>query len=419
MTRNTEQLVGALFNVLDAQEHTDARQLLLETYRSHAATDRDELLDELVADLITLLHDHLTPQQEVDVLTTTVEYLVNRFVSVIEVAPVAIVAIDEKGSVQLWNSGAERIFGRQESDVLGESFLQLFRDSFRGVEPSLSQLKNGQRLTGIETRCLHGDGSLLDVRVWAAPLYNHGDAFTGATFVISDISAQKQREQRLSVLNRVLRHNIRNDVTVIRGHLDMLAKTVPDDNEHVTAMEKRLDDIVNLSETARHIEQLQNTESEDDHTTFELESVVEDQLDRLRLDWPEADVSSVIPDPVTVVAHELLPYALDNLLENAVEHNESDPPRVRVEVSRDTQGPPAHVRLAIEDNGPGLPQLERSVLKAETETSLTHSTGLGLWLSRWIVRSSGGRFRVGSGRYDGTRIEIELRESEDTDSHPE
>jgi signal transduction histidine kinase len=252
--------------------------------------------------------------------------------------------------------------------------------------------------------------------VWAAPLYNHDDAFTGATFVISDISAQKQREQRLSVLNRVLRHNIRNDVTVIRGHLDMLGQTVPDDNEHVTAMEKRLDDIVNLSETARHIEQLQNTESEDDLTTFELDSVLEEQLDRLRLDWPEADVSSVIPTPVTVVAHELLPYALDNLLENAVEHNDSDPPRVRVEVSRDTQSP-AHVRLAIEDNGPGLPRLERSVLKAETETSLTHSTGLGLWLSRWIVRSSGGRLRVGSGRYDGTRIEIELREPEDTDRY--
>jgi hypothetical protein len=37
VSRHTEQLVGALFNVLDAQGHTEARQLLLETYQSHAA----------------------------------------------------------------------------------------------------------------------------------------------------------------------------------------------------------------------------------------------------------------------------------------------------------------------------------------------------------------------------------------------
>ena len=120
MSRPTEQLIGALFNVLDAQGHTEAQQLLLETYRSHAATDREALLDQPVADPVTLLHDHLTPQQEVEVLTTTVEYLVNQFVSVIEVAPVAIVVVDEDESVQLWNDGAERIFGWQESEVLGE-----------------------------------------------------------------------------------------------------------------------------------------------------------------------------------------------------------------------------------------------------------------------------------------------------------
>jgi PAS domain S-box-containing protein len=415
MSRPTEQLIGALFNVLDAQGHTEAQQLLLETYRSHAATDREALLDQLVADLVTLLHDHLTPQQEVEVLTTTVEYLVNQFVSVIEVAPVAIVVVDEDESVQLWNDGAERIFGWQESEVLGEPLSRLFREPSDRPIPSVPRQESGDQLTGLEARLPHKDGSLLDVRVWAAPLHNRDEAFTGATFVISDISEQKQREQRLSVLNRVLRHNIRNDVTVIRGHLDMLAETVPDDNEHVAAMEERLDNVVNLSETARHIEQLQNTENEEDLTTFELASVVGDQLERLRLDWPEAEISAVLPDSVTVVAHELLPYALDNLLENAVEHNDSDAPRVQVAVSRETEAPSGHARLTIEDNGPGLPRTEKRVLTAETETPLTHSTGMGLWLSRWIVHSSDGRLRVESSGCDGTRIDMELRYSERAD----
>ena len=317
--------------------------------------------------------------------------------------------------MQLWNDGAERIFGWQESEVLGESLSRLFREPSDRPIPSVPRQESGDQLTGLEARLPHKDGSLLDVRVWAAPLHNRDEAFTGATFVISDISEQKQREQRLSVLNRVLRHNIRNDVTVIRGHLDMLAETVPDDNEHVAAMEERLDNVVNLSETARHIEQLQNTENEEDLTTFELASVVGDQLERLRLDWPEAEISAVLPDSVTVVAHELLPYALDNLLENAVEHNDSDAPRVQVAVSRETEAPSGHARLTIEDNGPGLPRTEKRVLTAETETPLTHSTGMGLWLSRWIVHSSDGRLRVESSGCDGTRIDMELRYSERAD----
>ncbi|MFC7072551.1 PAS domain S-box protein [Halovenus rubra] len=419
MSKHREQLVGALFDVLDTQGHSEAQQLLLKTYQSHATTDREELLDQLVADLVTILHRELTPQEEVDILTTTVEYVVNRFVSVIEVAPVAIVVVGDDGAIQLWNQGATRIFGWEESSVLGEFFVQLFQDTSDTVASSVSQLEEGEHLTGIETQCHHRDGSLLDVRLWAAPLYNHDDTFTGATFVISDISAQKQREQRLTVLNRVLRHNIRNDITVIQGHLELIADTIGKDNEHIETIERHLENVVSLSNRARQIEKLRDTEKEEALTTFSLDSVVDNRLTRLQQNWPAVHIDTPSQQPAPAVAHELLPYAIDNLLENAVEHNNSDPARIRVELSESSCNPATHISLVIEDNGPGLPDIEKKVLTAETETALSHSTGIGIWLTRWIIRSSGGSLHVDAGRFDGTRITIELRRPDCPGSYSE
>lgn len=408
MSRHAEQLVGALFDVLDDEGHTRARQQLIQTYRSHAASERSELVDRLVDDFAVLLTQYLTAEEELEVLTTTVEYLVRRFVSVVEVAPVAVVVVDGSGTIQLWNDGAERMFGWTEADVLGEPYLQLIVDP-PNAELSLSRLQGGHRITGAETRHRHRNGSTVDVRLWAAPLRDHDEEFTGATFVGSDISERKQREQRLSVLNRVLRHNIRNDLTIIRGHLDLLADAVPPENDHAEAIRDRLEGIDELSETARHVERLRGETPQDGLTTFDASAVLEDQLDRLRADWPEATLDIEIPSSASVVAHELLPYALENLLENALEHNDSDDPAVRVDVSRASGCHPDRLLLTIADNGPGLPELERKVLMGNTETALVHSTGTGLWVTRWIVHRSGGQLRVDSDRSEGTRVTVGLR----------
>ncbi|SEM06583.1 PAS domain S-box protein [Haloferax larsenii] len=408
MSRHTEQLVGALFNVLKTEGHTEAQQRFIESYQSHAPAQREELVATLVSDFVSIIQDYLTPQERADVFTATVEYLREQFLSVIEVAPVAIIVVAEDGSVQLWNTGAERIFGWTETEFLTESYSRMLAELPDTFETYFSQLQRGERLTGIETRHRHKNGSTLDVRLWAAPVYTTGDTPTGATFVISDITAQKQREQRLTILNRVLRHNIRNDITVLRGHLDLLADQVSDGNKHVEAMEKRLVNIESLSESARHIEQLQARDDEESLTTFELGAELQNHLDRLELDWPAAEIQSNIRAGTTIEAHELFPYALDNLIENAVEHNDSEIPRVFVETSFESESS-QYVALAIGDNGPGLPKVEREVLTRETETDLMHSAGMGLWLTRWIIRSSGGELAVEPSQWDGTRIVLKLR----------
>ncbi|MFC7324586.1 ATP-binding protein [Halorubrum rutilum] len=404
MRRQEEQLVGALFDVLEAEGHGEARQRLLDAYESGASEGRDELIERLITELVAVLNEQLGPREGAAVLTDAIEFLFDRLVSVVEVAPIAIVVVDADGAVQLWNAGAERLFGWSEADALGGRLVATGSDATGPFGDSLSRLRRGDRLTGVETRHPHRDGSLLDIRYWAAPLRDGDGGFTGATYVATDVGERKRREQRLTVLNRVLRHNIRNDVNVVTGHLEALAAERPDGDPHVEAMERRLSGIVDLSDAARRVERLQASDDEAGRRAFELSELVADRVEEFAAAHPDAAFDIDAPDGVEAVAHELLPYALDNLLENAAEHC-APSPRVRVTVRAERDG----ALVTVDDDGPGLPTHEREVLTRADETQLTHSTGVGLWLVRWIVRASGGELRVDGNDLGGTAVTVALR----------
>ncbi|WP_253737629.1 PAS domain S-box protein [Halohasta salina] len=406
MGGHTDQLIGALFRVLADEGHGDAQQLLLETYQRKAMDDREELAQNLFVDCLTVLNERLDAEDEADVLTTAIQYLGNRLTTVIEAVPIAIVVVDTDGAIQLWNDGAARMFGWSEAEMHNRQYPVCLTATPEITDSFGDRLRSGESLAGIEAQHRHRNGSVLDVRIWAAPLQDTDAGFSGATFAISDITAQKQRAQRLSVLNRVLRHNIRTDINVIQGHLSMLADELPADNRHVDVMEQRLGNITELSEAARCIDQLEG-DAEGGVTPIDLGAIVDERLGRLEADYPSAEVTASVPETAPAVAHDLLPYALDNVLENAVIHNPSSTPRVDVTVSEPTPDDD-YLTLRIADDGPGLPPAEREVLTTDTETPLSHSSGVGLWLTRWIVRSADGRVGVEPSASGGTCIVVRL-----------
>jgi signal transduction histidine kinase len=92
---------------------------------------------------------------------------------------------------------------------------------------------------------------------------------------------------------------------------------------------------------------------------------------------------------VSVPSAKHLVTAVGNLLNNAIEHNDAERPSVRVSVEP-TDGDGRYVRIRVADNGPGIPEAEREVLREGTETPLEHGSGLGLWIVYWIATMSGG-----------------------------
>lgn len=402
MDDGAELLVGELFQSLAEEGRTETREALLDVYQNSAVREREALSRTLLSELLALLDARLDRETEVEILANSVGSLTERFSAMVQSIPAAVVVLDAERSIQFWNDGAERLFGWDESQVVGRPYADTLAESPETLDRLLASLVDGESLTGVESCHRHANGSSLDVRLWGAPLT--GESTDGASLFVHDISEQKQREQRLTVLNRLFRHNIRNDVTVIRGHLELLSDER--ESEHIDIIADRIEDIRGLSEAAHQIEKLQNSD-ETEQTTFDPRVLLCDRAGRLQAEHTTIELRQDMQVEGHVVGHELLPYAFDNVLDNAVEHNDADTPRVDVVVEPAVEGD--RVVLRVADNGPGLPETEQAVLTTGTETPLTHSTGTGLWLTQWIVRESDGSISVSESRFGGTEVEIRLR----------
>ena len=215
----------------------------------------------------------------------------------------------------------------------------------------------------------------------------------------------RQLNQRNKVLNRILRHNIRNDMNVMQLHVDLLdEETNGDTNGSLDALRRKIQEVVSTSTAARRIEQLDSESLEDgpvDVVTF-----VEDQLDTLRSTYPEADVTTDLPNEAWASVGPIFGSVIDNVLENAIEHHPGDPAiDVTVDASTGEEEP---VRITVTDDGSGIPDSEVRAVEEGESTQLDHGTGLGLWLVKWIVDHYDGNIQFRTPRSGGTEVVIDI-----------
>jgi two-component system OmpR family sensor kinase len=211
----------------------------------------------------------------------------------------------------------------------------------------------------------------------------------------------EELNRRNEVLNRAMRHDIRNDVTVIEGRLRLLAQEHEDlDEELLTAIERKSKEIAEVSHLAKHIQSL-DTDAES--RPVDVVTLLEDCVEGVRETHPAVDLATDLPEKAWVDTGEQLRIAVGNLVENAIEHNDREP-EVAVAVERGEDA----IRVTVADNGPGIPTAEREMLLAEETPASASNTGLGLWLVRWFVDHYDGTLDIAANDPRGTRVTIEL-----------
>jgi signal transduction histidine kinase len=223
------------------------------------------------------------------------------------------------------------------------------------------------------------------------------------TVLFRDITDRETREQRLTVLNRILRHNVRNDLDVVLAYADAV-----DDEELRTGIRERATDLLELSNKVREAEAVM-TESTDSPESVDLTDVASTVVDQFRSKNESADISLVCPDAVTISSHRaVLRQVLFELVENALEHTTADAPRVELSVREVSDGA---VELSVADDGPGIPEREREILAAGTETQLEHGQGIGLWFVNWAVTQLGGEIQFRENDPEGSLVTVRLYDS--------
>jgi two-component system OmpR family sensor kinase len=230
-----------------------------------------------------------------------------------------------------------------------------------------------------------------------------GALFVGASAILlwtltdraSRQLADRNREleralSRMSILHRVLRHDLRNAGNVIAGYAHELDEEY--DDGRLAPIIERAERLTELSERTEHLRTLEiDAARSPTDGLAALHSVAERyQCDRLAVVLP--DESAPVSTDVDTIAAELV--------ENALAY--ADEAVLTARVTDET------LEFSVVDDGPGLPELEREVLESSLEEPLRHSRGLGLWTVQFIVDRAGGEIRFVDNEPSGTVAVVSL-----------
>ena len=232
---------------------------------------------------------------------------------------------------------------------------------------------------------IDGASGLATVDLSVKPVIDDNDDVSLLVVEGRNITVQQQRRQHLVVMQRILRHNMRNDLTKLRGWAQVLCEeTDPDARvEHLGTIERTLDRWAALVEKVAEIRQALSNEA--GRTTQHLDPLLEGAVTPVREAHPDATISVDTSDTGSVQVPARLRNAVEELADNAAKS--APDATVDIEGSRPRE---EWIEIRVADDGLGLPEAEATVLETGEETPLTHGQGLGLWMVRMIVTQAGG-----------------------------
>jgi PAS domain-containing protein len=178
-----------------------------------------------------------------------------------------VVVVDDERRIVDCNHEATAVLDRERSALLGEP-----------VEAVLPADVLGRAETTVE---LDTDEGRRRFEVVVRPVVESNHGRIGHTLVLHDVTDREQRRQRLEVLTRALRHNLRNEMSVVQLYADELAeRTTGEPAELADAIRTESAELVALSEKAESLEQLLEA-ARGAPAPVDLPALVESSVERL------------------------------------------------------------------------------------------------------------------------------------------
>ena len=258
-----------------------------------------------------------------------------------------------------------------------------------------------RRIDNIEARTYDDDIEFSGATEWQAI----GNALDRLSTTLA------RREQMLLVLNRFLRHNLRNELNVAVGYADEIRREAqtPAATQSADRVDAAIARVLSTADRVRLTEQLVDPAALDGEST-ELMALLREQINEATGEHSELSVTLDGPDSVRVQGGQTLGFAIGELLSNVAAHSKPTPvAQISVSTTADS------LTLQIADNGPGMHPEEAAIITGNREiTPLQHSSGLGLWLVNWIVRRHDGHLSIPDTE-NGTTVVITLPRSDEMD----
>ncbi|HET9314888.1 MAG TPA: ATP-binding protein, partial [Vicinamibacteria bacterium] len=322
--------------------------------------------------------------------------------ALLEAAPDAMVIVDGQGRIVLVNSQAERLFGYERHELLGQPVellipLDVAERHRAHREHYATQPRPRTMGAGLELAARRKDGSALPVEIALGPLESpRGGMLVSAA--IRDITDRKRAERAQRDFLATLGHELRNPMAAIRnaGRLLRHERVTPEqvlwsqdvieaEGRHMTRL---IDDLLDLSRVARNTIELRRERVDFarivDRVLESIGPMAEQRGHHVTFSLPAGKLM-LDADPVR------LAQVFGNLLDNAAKYS---PAGGRIQLEGRQEGEWLVVR--VRDNGIGiapdvLPRLFDMFYRADRSLE-QHEAGLGIGLTlvRQLVELHGG-----------------------------
>ena len=280
------------------------------------------------------------------------------------------------------------VTGQTPTDLFGDADGQEVRDRYRECVDTRDSITYTVEVSRPENGTIY--------RTILTPVIT-GDEVTHIVGTARDITDSKRRERRLERQNRrleefarVVSHDLRNPLRVADGRLELIREECESDYvEDVAGALDRMDTLIDdLLALARHGEPVTETESVD------LAGLLGDCWQNVETDEAAVEISL---DRTVEANRSRLAQLCENLIRNAVEHGGGE---VAITVGGLDGG------FYVEDDGPGIPEDERTDVFDAGYSSRTGGTGFGLSIVERVVEAHGWDIRVTEATGGGARFEI-------------
>ena len=332
------------------------------------------------------------------------------FRSVFQHLSIGLMTFDELGKVQIINTAAKRLLNIQQLNHIGE---------IGAINKELNHAISNLRTGGSELiKIAHPDG-ILQLSVYAIELVMRGNKFKLVSLQNIQSELEEKEMEAWQGLIKVLTHEIMNSMSPISSLASTIKSDIESKLDHdqeastseledyqmaLNTIEKRSEGLINFVSDFRNLAHIPTPKFQ----TIQL-SLLFDQLTTLLQHTLEAHQVQVIKrvEPTELILFAdptLIEQVLINLIQNAIQAMEESVTRVlRLEAFIDESG---KIILEISDTGKGIEEEALAKIFIPFFTTKKKGSGIGLSLSKQIIRRHKGNIQVKSALGKGSTFKL-------------
>ena len=354
--------------------------------------------------------------------------------TIVEQSDQAIFTVDLNACITSWNAGAEELLGYTAEEIIGKRYGILLPIEGGETLDSTERIRSGQKLL-CETNLVTKTGTIVDIEVSAAPMFDDYGVHAGEITIARDITERKRTQEQLLQAKQAaeaasraksdfvanMSHEIRTPMNGILGFTELVLDSdlTAEQRDNMNAVKSSAESLLSVINDILDFSKIEAGKLDVESIPFSLRDNLAQTMKPLelrarqkglRLVWNVAPeiADAVIGDPVR------LRQVIVNLAGNAIKFTDEGEVELAVEMESCDERE-AQLLFSVSDTGIGIsPEKQRVIFEAFSQadmstTRLYGGTGLGLTIASRLVELMGGHISVESDPGQGSVFRFSLR----------